>query len=179
MQLIPNDYYDKKYIDLEREKVLKPNSNIDNELVNQEKETIMKDILFNVPYILLGLYKGNRFFIYVAIQFWFTNYLQTTLSVTERHVIFLSYSITMILASFIGNIFGGIILGLIGGPNSKHSFLAMLILQFISVLFGFFSNNINSIFYFNGMMSLYKQIKDFLKPDDIVYFLGLSTLFCS
>ena len=24
----------------------------------------------------------------------------------------------------------------------------------------------------HGMMSLYKQIKDFLKPDDIVYFLG-------
>jgi MFS family permease len=155
MQLIPNDYYDKKYIDLEREKSVKQNSNTDNELVNQEKETIKKDIICNIPYILLGLYKGNRFFIYVAIQFWFTNYLQTTLSVTERHVIFLSYSITMIFASFIGNIFGGIILGLIGGPNSKHSFVAMFILQFISVVFGFFSNNINSIYYFNGMMSLY------------------------
>ena len=155
MQLIPNDYYDKKYIDLERERDNKPNLNIDNGIISEEKETIMKDIICNIPYVLLALYKGNRFFIYVAIQFWFTNYLQTILAVTERHVIFLSYSITMIFASFIGNIFGGIILGLIGGPNSKHSFIAMFILQFISVLFGFFSNSINSIYYFNGMMSLY------------------------
>ena len=155
MNLIPNDYYDKKYIDLEREKENKSNINIFNGVVNDEKETIMKDIFCNIPYVLLGLYKGNRFFIYVAIQFWFSNYLQTTLSVDERHVIFFSYSITMIFSSFIGNIFGGIILNLIGGPNSKHSFIAMFFLQLISVIFGFFSNKINSVIYFNAMMSLY------------------------
>ena len=136
MKMIPKDYYNKNYIDPER-------------------ETIMKDILCNFPYILLCIYKSNRFFIYVAIQFWFSNYLQTTLLVQERHVIFFSYSITMIFASFIGNIFGGIILNLIGGPNSKHSFIAMFILQLISVIFGIFSNKINSVYYFNAMMSLY------------------------
>ena len=154
MYLIPNDYYDKKYIDFEREKEIKAVSTIVNG-GSEEKETIIKDIFCNIPYLLLGLYKGNRFFIYVAIQFWFSNYLQTTLAVTERHIIFFSYSITMILASFLGNIFGGIILNLIGGPNSKHSFIAMFFLQLISVFFGFFSNKINSIYYFNGMMSLY------------------------
>ena len=156
MHLVPNDYYDKKYIDIERVKEVKTsiNLNIYNNGI-EEKETILKDIFCNIPYLLLGLYKGNRFFIYVAIQFWFSSYLQTTLSVKERHIIFFSYSITMILSSFLGNIFGGIILNLIGGPNSKHMFVAMLFLQFISVIFGFFSNKINSIFYFNAMMSLY------------------------
>ena len=91
----------------------------------------------------------------MAIQFWFSNYLQTTLLIKERHIIFFSYSITMISASFIGNIFGGIILNLIGGPNSKHSFIAMFLLQLISVYFGILSNKINSVFYFNVMMSLY------------------------
>ena len=134
MHIIPNDYYDKKYIDLEREN--KVNVSVYNGVINEEKETIIKDIFCNIPYILLGLYKGNRFFIYVAIQFWFSNYLQTNLSVNKRHVIFFSYSITMILASFLGNIFGGIILNLIGGPNSKHSFIAMFFLQLISVIFG-------------------------------------------
>ena len=153
MHLIPNDYYNKKYIDIEREKEIKAVSTVVNG-GSEEKETIMKDIFCNIPYLLLGLYKGNRFFIYVAIQFWFSNYLQTTLVVTERHIIFFSYSITMILASFLGNIFGGIILNLIGGPNSKHSFIAMFFLQLISVFFGLFST-INSIYYFNGMMSLY------------------------
>ena len=153
MHLIPNDYYDKKYIDIERVKEIKTNINIYSG--TEEKETILKDIFCNIPYLLLGLYKGNRFFIYVAIQFWFSNYLQTTLLVKERQVIFFSYSLTMIFASFIGNIFGGLILNLIGGPNSKHSFIAMFILQLISVIFGFFSNKINSIFYFNSMMSLY------------------------
>ena len=155
MHLIPNDYYDKKYIDMEREREIKTLTKVYIGNINEEKETIVKDILCNIPYILLGLYKGNRFFIYVAIQFWFSSYLQTTLLVTERHIIFFSYSITMILASFLGNIFGGIILNLIGGPNSKHSFVAMFFLQLISVIFGFFSNKINSIYFFNGMMSLY------------------------
>ena len=154
MILIPNDYYDKDYIDLEREKEsnFTPHSDNGN---NEEKETVFKDIICNLPYILLCFYKGNRFFIYVAIQFWFSNYLQTTLEVHERNIIFFSYSITMIFASFIGNIFGGIILNLIGGPNSKHSFIAMFILQLISALFGLFSNKINSVLYFDGMMSLY------------------------
>lgn len=153
MKMIPKDYYNKNYIDPERENELNYNSY--NGIMTEEKETIMKDILCNFPYILLCLYKSNRFFIYVAIQFWFSNYLQTTLLVQERHVIFFSYSITMIFASFIGNIFGGIILNLIGGPNSKHSFIAMFILQLISVIFGIFSNKINSVYYFNAMMSLY------------------------
>ena len=153
MKMIPKDYYNKNYIDPERENELNYNSY--NGVMTEERETIMKDILCNFPYILLCLYKSNRFFIYVAIQFWFSNYLQTTLLVQERHVIFFSYSITMIFASFIGNIFGGIILNLIGGPNSKHSFIAMFILQLISVIFGIFSNKINSVYYFNAMMSLY------------------------
>jgi predicted MFS family arabinose efflux permease len=155
MKMIPKDYYDKHYIDPERELENKLNHNSYNGIMTEERETVMKDILCNVPYILLCFYKSNRFFIYVAIQFWFSNYLQTTLLVQERHVIFFSYSITMILASFIGNIFGGIILNLIGGPNSKHSFIAMLILQLISVIFGILSNKINSVYYFNAMMSLY------------------------
>lgn len=155
MILIPNDYYDKDYLDLEREKDSKYTSNSDNGINTEEKETVFKDIICNLPYILLCFYKGNRFFIYVAIQFWFSNYLQTTLEVHERNVIFFSYSITMIFASFIGNIFGGIILNLIGGPNSKHSFVAMFFLQLISALFGLFSNKINSVLYFNSMMSLY------------------------
>ena len=153
MKMVPKDYYDKNYIDPERENELNYNSY--NGVMTEERETIMKDILCNFPYILLCLYKSNRFFIYVAIQFWFSNYLQTTLLVQERHVIFFSYSITMIFASFIGNIFGGIILNFIGGPNSKHSFIAMFILQLISVIFGIFSNKINSVYYFNSMMSLY------------------------
>jgi len=155
MKMIPKDYYDKNYIDPERERVNKLNYNSNNGIITEERETVMKDILCNLPYILLCLYKSNRFFIYVAIQFWFSNYLQTTLLVQERHVIFFSYSITMIFASFIGNIFGGIILNLIGGPNSKHSFIAMFILQLISVFFGIFSNKVNSVYYFNAMMSLY------------------------
>lgn len=155
MKMIPKNYYDKNYRDPERERENKLNYISYNGIMTEERETIMKDILCNFPYILLCLYKSNRFFIYVAIQFWFSNYLQTTLLVQERHVIFFSYSITMIFASFIGNIFGGIILNLIGGPNSKHSFIAMFLLQLISVIFGIFSNKINSVYYFNAMMSLY------------------------
>ena len=58
MHLIPNDYYNKKYIDMEREKGIKAVSTVVNG-GNEEKETIMKDIFCNILYLLLGLYKGN------------------------------------------------------------------------------------------------------------------------
>ena len=170
MNLIPNKYYDKNYSkrkEAEKVKVtdtlefsqkIQSNNNngIENEEIKENKmELILKDVLFNIPFILITLYRGNRIFIFVAINFWFSDYLQNSLKEKNPNVIFWSYSFTMVISSLIGNILGGIIINKIGGTKSKYSFKSMVILQFLSVIFGLFSPLTYSVLYFTILMSLY------------------------
>ena len=150
MAIIPNKYYDRNYTNKEYSEI-----NDYFEIMEQEKETILKDIICNLPYILITLYRGNRLFIFVALDFWFSDYLQSSLKETKPTNIFMSYSITMVISNIIGNILGGIIINKIGGTKSKHSFITMTFLQFLSVFFGILSPNTNSILYFTILMSLY------------------------
>ena len=149
MVLIPYKYYDKNYKNKEYKEI------VNLELYEQEKETIMKDIFCNLPYILITLYRGNRLFIFVAIDYWFSDYLQSSLMEKNPSVIFWSYSITIVASNLIGNILGGIIINQIGGTNSKYSFTTMTVLQFSSVIFGLLSQKTNSVLYFSLFMSLY------------------------
>jgi len=149
MVIIPNNYYDRNYENKEWNEI---NTTEPNE---QEKETIMKDIIYNLPYVLITLYRGNRLFIFVAVDFWFSDYLQNTLSETNPASIFWSYLATIVIANLLGNILGGVIINRIGGTHSKHSYITMAILQFLSVFFGIFAPFANSVIIFTILMSLY------------------------
>ena len=167
--IIPNKYYDKNYRKKQSDKVIITDSvkikEIDNSIIynnvhnevkeTKEKENVMKDIICNIPFILITLYRGNRIFIFVAINFWYSDYLQNSLMEKNPNAIFWSYSITIVISSLIGNILGGIIINKIGGTKSKFSFITMGILQFLSVLFGLFSPLNYSVLYFTILMSIY------------------------
>ena len=153
MILIPFKYYDKNYINPENIQTKTDNDKDNNEL--QEKETIIKDILCNIPYILVTLYRGNRLFIWVAINLWYSDYLQNSLLEKDPQVIFWSYSTTMVIASLIGNILGGVVINKIGGTKSKHIYVAMGVLQFICVVFGLCAPFSTSVLIFTILMSFY------------------------
>ena len=153
MILIPFKYYDKNYINPENIQTKTDNDKDNNEL--QEKETIIKDILCNIPYILVTLYRGNRLFIWVAINFWYSDYLQNSSLEKDPQVIFWSYSTTMVIASLIGNILGGVVINKIGGTKSKHIYVAMGVLQFICVVFGLCAPFSTSVLIFTILMSFY------------------------
>jgi predicted MFS family arabinose efflux permease len=166
MILIPFKYYDKNYVnpdnveinksdDPSEEKEIKEKKESPNPREEEEKETIMKDIICNIPYILITLYRANRLFIFVAINFWYSDYLQNSLLEKNPKIIFWSYSFTMVIASLIGNILGGVVINKIGGTKSKHSYVAMGVLQFLCVLFGLFAPFTNSTLYFTILMSMY------------------------
>jgi sugar phosphate permease len=163
MLMIPFKYYDKNYVnpdyvkdnannisDSSEEKGIKPNKE-----TQKEEETIMKDIICNLPYMLICLYRGNRLFIFVAINFWYSDYLQNSLMEKNPRAIFWSYSITMVWASLIGNILGGVVINKIGGTKSKHIYVSMGVLQFLCVLFGLFAPFTDSVLLFTVLMSLY------------------------
>ena len=157
MVMIPGRYYNKNkkiknQVEITESKTIKTN---DKGLGNNSSENIIKEIILNFPFIMIVLYRANRIFIFQALNFWFSDYLQNSLSEKNPTVIFWSYSITMVFSSLIGNILGGIIVNKIGGTKSKLSFISMAILQFLSVLFGIFSPITNSVLYFTILMSLY------------------------
>ena len=158
MLMIPDKYYNtnkEKKINNEVDNV-STNENIKNSEIGKAKEyNIVKDILFNFTFIMIVLYRANRIFIFQALNFWFSDYLQNSLREKNPSIIFYSYSFTMVFSNLIGNILGGIIINKIGGISSSLSFIAMAILQFSSVLFGIFSSFTNSILLFTILMSLY------------------------
>ena len=158
MVMIPDRYYNKKKklkneVEISDSNTMKIEKNTG--LVNNSEENIRKEIIFNFPFIMIVLYRANRIFIFQALNFWFSDYLQNSLSEKNPKVIFWSYSITMVFSSLIGNILGGIVINKIGGTKSKFSFLAMAILQLLSVLFGIFSPLTNSVSFFTILMSMY------------------------
>ena len=158
MVMIPDRYYNKKKklkneVEISDSNTMKIEKNTG--LVNNSEENIRKEIIFNFPFIMIVLYRANRIFIFQALNFWFSDYLQNSLSEKNPKVIFWSYSITMVFSSLIGNILGGIVINKIGGTKSKLSFLAMAILQLLSVLFGIFSPLTNSVSFFTILMSMY------------------------
>ena len=168
MLVIPFKYYDKNYINPDYVKDandVNPNDNSEEKEIKEikekkepqkeEEETIMKDIICNLPYVLISLYRGNRLFIFVAINFWYSDYLQNSLMEKNPNAIFWSYSITMVIASLIGNILGGVVINRIGGTKSKHSYVAMGVLQFLCVFFGLFAPFTNSVLIFTILMSMY------------------------
>ena len=158
MVMIPDRYYNKKKklkneVEISDSNTMKIEKNTG--LVNNSEENIKKEIIFNFPFIMIVLYRANRIFIFQALNFWFSDYLQNSLSEKNPKVIFWSYSITMVFSSLIGNILGGIVINKIGGTKSKFSFLAMAILQLLSVLFGIFSPLTNSVSFFTILTSMY------------------------
>ena len=162
--LIPDIYYDNNetekensynIVNADEEMKLKNENNDIQNRPKKEKSTIGKDIICNIPYMLITLYRTNRLFIFVAIDFWFSDYLQNSLFVYEPYKIFLSYSFTIVSAPLLGLILGGIISNKIGGPKGKNSFKAMFYLQILSVIFGFLSNFPKNIIYFTLFMSIY------------------------
>ena len=166
MLVIPFKYYDKNYINPDYITEVNQNDNTETKEIKakeinetkeppKEEETIMKDIICNLPYVLISLYRGNRLFIFVAINFWYSDYLQNSLMEKNPSVIFWSYSITMVFDSLIWNILGGVIISRIGGTKSKHSYVAMAVLQFLCVVFGLFAPFTPSVLYFTFLMSMY------------------------
>ena len=168
MLSLPFKYYDKNYInpetveapsegDSSEKKEIKEKKELTTQESKEttEQETIMNDIICNLPYVLVTLYRGNRLFIFVAINFWYSDYLQNSLMEKNPSVIFWSYSFTMVFASLIGNILGGVVINKIGGTKSRHMYVAMGVLQFLCVVFGLCSPFTDSVLIFTCLMSMY------------------------
>ena len=150
MYLVPNDYYDKGYIDMEREN--KIDINVEEKI---EKETMFKDIFLNVPFILLQLYRGKILFINQTVRYLFYNQIDSAVFINEKNLIYHSYIFNKIFSSFLGIVSGSLILIIIGTQYRKFSFLCIFYLQLIACFLFFLSNKYNSVVFFNIMICTY------------------------
>ena len=149
MHLIPQAYYDKRYIDLERE------NKIDINIEKVEKETFIKDILLNVPFLLLQICRGKIMFINQTILYCYNSKYDFHIFKSDKILIFHSYLFNTIFVSCLGIITGSLLLFMIGGQYSRYSFLMIFYLQLISCFLGFISNKNSSSVYFNIMICLF------------------------
>lgn len=143
MYLLPNDYFDKRYLDMERE-------NTFDEKV--EKETILKDVVLNIPFILLQLYRGKILFINQVINFLQNKKIESAIFSNEKNFLNQSYLFNTIFSSFLGIVSGSLIHTIVGGQKGKYNFLVIFYLQLIACFLLFLSNKYNSIVFFNIMI---------------------------
>ena len=78
MYLIPQAYYDKRYIDLDRE------NKIDINIEKIEKETFIKDILLNVPFLLLQICRGKITFINQTIKYCYNSKMDFHIFISDK-----------------------------------------------------------------------------------------------
>lgn len=110
----------------------------------KEKPTKTKASLFTPMFIIITLGKSAQFFVGGTIAFWFTDYAQSALKVTDQTAIFYSFTFVNIVANLIGIVLSGIISAAIGGYASKHTLLTCFILKLVGFPFGAivpFTNN--------------------------------------
>ena len=151
MYLIPNDYYDKRYIDMERE-----NINFDGKI---EKETILKDIFLNFPFLLLQLYRGQILFINKTVSYLFYNQIDSAIFINEKNILYHSYIFNTIFSSFLGIVSGSLIFSIIEGQNRKYAFICIFYLQLLACFLFFISNKYYSVVFFNVTICAYNYFK--------------------
>ena len=103
----------------------------------------------------MQFYRGKILFINNTICYWYNNKLELAIFSNEKNFLFHSYLFNTIFSSFLGIVTGSLILIIIGGRYSKHSFLCIFYLQLISCFLGFMSNKFDSVVYFNIMICLF------------------------
>ena len=85
MYLAENAYYDQRYIDMERE------NKIDINIEKIEKETIVKDIFLNFPFLLLQVSRGKIIFINQIIRYCYNSKVDFNVFINEKNLILHSY----------------------------------------------------------------------------------------
>ena len=151
MYLIPNDYYDKRYIDMERE-----NINFDGKI---EKETILNDIFLNFPFLLLQLYRGQILFINKTVSYLFYNQIDSAIFINEKNILYHSYIFDTIFSSFLGIVSGSLIFSIIEAQNRKYAFICIFYLQLLACFLFFISIKYYSVVFFNVMICEYNYFK--------------------
>jgi hypothetical protein len=149
MYLAENAYYDQRYIDMERE------NKIDINIEKIEKETIVKDIFLNFPFLLLQVSRGKIIFINQIIRYCYNSKVDFNVFINEKNLILHSYLFNTLFVSVIGIITGSLLIYMIGGQYSRYNFLLIFYLQLASCFLGFISNKFNSTSFFNIMICLF------------------------
>ena len=98
MILIPFKYYDKNYINPETVKIINNEDSSEEKTIKEKKETqsiqkedteetVMKDIICNIPYVLCTLYRGNRLFIFVLHRYHLMSFFAMSEVMNRKHSI--------------------------------------------------------------------------------------------
>ncbi|MCQ2819824.1 MAG: MFS transporter [archaeon] len=168
-----------KFIDKE----IKKEKNEEEE--NKTKKPSICDVLKNIPFMGIILFKSNKYFISFSISYWYTDYLESALLITNKKEIFFSYLFSFILSYIVGMIAGGLILTCLGGYRGRLTVVIMFILYGGSFLFSLglpIANNLIYFTFFGFMTVTFEAIAEdmcwsvafgVLEKETVGYFTGI------
>ena len=158
--LLPDKYFikDMYYVPLKegetRENSIFSPYLLENSKKNEENEVkntnhnFYNSVLCNPSFLLISFFKSTVAFVAIAQFFWFTDFAQTSLLVSEPKYIFLAYSASLVFSGMGGVALGGIICTFVGGYNGKYALTTMIISQFLACVFAFLCTKMTTLFYF-------------------------------
>lgn len=136
--------------------------------------SVQRDLLCNLTFMAMGLYKSNVFFIDMAQNYWFGDYIQEVFEEKDPKKMFYAFTFGIIATQIAGMIIGGFIgTAVIGGSASPRNLTAMILFQAICCVFAVIAPNMNGLLLFsifNGMYHFFNNMASLLC---VPYTLGL------
>jgi predicted MFS family arabinose efflux permease len=126
----------------------KSNDSKEKEESKNTNHNFYNSVLCNPSFLLISFYKSTIAFVAIAQFFWFTDYAQTSLLVSDPKFIFLAYSVSLVFSGMGGVALGGIICTCVGGYDGKYALTTMIIAQTFACCFAFLCTKATTLFYF-------------------------------
>ena len=129
------------------------------------KHSLFNDVICNLTFICIVIFRSNVYFICIAQFLWFTDYIETSLLIKNKTQIFTSFSISLVFSGMLGSILGGFIGTLIGGYHNENIIKTMIICKLISCLNAISCSLTYNLFYFtlyNTLLNIFDTISGVL-----------------
>lgn len=118
-------------------------------------KNIYLSLLTNLEFVCLVIVKSNIYFVSMAQIFWYSDYLEDSLKVTDHKKIFLSYTLNLTVASNVGIMLFGSIIEYLGGYKKRICVELMLACQCLACLFGIISGYAETFWTFTCLNSAF------------------------
>ena len=134
---------------------------------NGKEETIMSGVICNALLIFVTSFRSVQCFISLALTYWYTDYVEDELKITDARVIFISYTISSIISGFIGVTMGGCINTCFGKKSAKIHPMIIGAFHLFATVVCLFIPYVKSIELFTILMFLFNVASYMTTPFEI------------
>lgn len=132
-----------------------------------KKETIMSGVICNSLLIFITAFRSVQCFIAFALTYWYTDYVEDELKISNSKAVFVSYTISSITSGFIGVTIGGCIYTCFGEKSAKIHPMIIGTFHLIATVICLFVPYVKTIEFFTILMFLFNVFSYMTTPFEI------------